>query len=185
MLELKGPLFHSTLRYIKKRIGEEKFPIFVQKLPADLQTFLSKPILSSKFYPVDLLTGIAEGFATYIGGDPFQIYHDIGRTSAEEGASGIYKLFFMVSSPTGMLKTAGLVYKSYYSMGDMKAESTGKTGARIRILNSGIHHVSLCHRLSGFIERTMELTGGKRVIVSHPKCFTRGDSTEEWEGGWE
>ena len=84
MLELKGPLFHSTLSYIKKKAGEERYKTFVAQLEPDLQAFLAKPILASKFYPVDLLKRITQSFVTWDGRDAEATYRDIGATSAEK-----------------------------------------------------------------------------------------------------
>lgn len=185
MLELKGPLFHSTLSYIKKKSGEERYKAFVAQLPEDLQTFLSKPILSSKFYPVDLLKRITLSYIAYAGLDPVGTFRDIGAVSAEEGFSGIYKIFFKVGTPAGMIRTAPFVYKSYYNQGEMKVEGTGKNLAQVRITGSGIDHIFLCTRLTGFIAKTMELAGGHNVRVDHSCCFAKGDAVEEWKGSWD
>jgi hypothetical protein len=184
MLELKGPLFHSTIKYIKTKIGEERYKTFVAQLPEDLQAFLAKPILSSKFYPAGLLKGMTLGFIDYAHLDPVSTYHDIGRVSAEEGFSGIYKIFFKVGTPASMIKTAPFVFKSYYSQGEMKIGETGKNTVTLHLLGSGIDHIFLCERLSGFIVKTMELAGGHNVRLDHRRCHAKGDTVEEWVGEW-
>jgi hypothetical protein len=185
MLELKGPLFHSTLSYIKKKSGEERYKAFVDQLPEDLRIFLSKPILSSKFYPVDLLKRITLNYVAFGNLDPLNTFLDIGMVSSEEGFSGIYKIFFKVGTPSSMIKTAPFVYKSYYNQGEMKVEGLNKNTAQVRIMGSGIDHIFLCTRLTGFITKTMELAGGLNVRVDHTCCFAKGDAIEEWKGTWD
>ena len=185
MLELKGPLFHSTIKYIKKIDGEERYKAYVAQLPDDVQAFLAKPILSSKFYPVELLKQMTLGYIAFTGKDAMTTYRDIGMVSAEEGFSGIYKIFFKVGTPASMIKTAPFVFKAYYSQGLMKAENTEKNTAQIRISGAGIDHIFLCARLSGFIQKTMELAGGVNVRVDHSSCFAKGSPIEEWVGRWD
>lgn len=185
MLELKGPLFHSTIKYIKSKDGEERYKAYVAQLPEEVQTFLSKPILSSKFYPVELLKLMTLSYVSFTGKDAVTIFRDIGSVSAEEGFSGIYKIFFKVGSPASMIKTAPFVYKSYYNQGEMKAISAGKNTAHVQITGSGIDHIFLCCRLTGFIAKTMELAGGINVRVDHAQCFAKGNPIEEWIGTWD
>lgn len=185
MLELKGALFKSTLKYIKRHLGEEDFQVYAERLPENVKNFLSETILTSQFYPADLLVELTESFVNFRNLDPMQTYMAIGANSADEGFSGVYKIFLKVGSPLSMIKTSKNVYKSYYSQGEMNVEKVDSHTARIQILDSGMDHVSLCSRMSGFIERTMILTGGRNVQLRHTRCTARGDDREEWIGTWD
>jgi hypothetical protein len=67
----------------------------------------------------------------------------------------------------------------------MKIDSVGKNRVQAQILGSGIDHIFLCCRLSGFITKTMELAGGLNVRQDHTRCFAKGDGLEEWIGTWD
>lgn len=185
MLKVKGPLFKSTLKFIKNKIGEDRFGEFRESLPENVKTFLAESILTSEFYPAETLVAINEHFIEFAGLDPQNTYLDMGRASADEGFSGVYRVFLKVGSPRMMLRQAPLVWKSYYNQGKLVIADHTKNSAVIEIVDSGIRHVSLCSRISGFIERTMQLSGGKNIHFDHTMCFARGDAKEQWKTVWD
>lgn len=184
MLEAKGPIFKSALKYIKNNLGADGFESFLKQLPKETQQFLSSPILNSEFYPSDQLISVMESYVKMENLNPEQTYHELGRFSSDEGMKGIYRIFLKVGSPSMMFRQTPLVYKSYYSQGSMQVVDSTKNDATLRLTDSGIRHIAICGRITGYIERTMELAGGKNVRLTHTKCFAKGDINEEWYGFW-
>lgn len=185
MLKAKGPLFKGTLKYIKEKYGENKIQEIMTKVPEEVKKLLEGTILDSVFYPASYLVSINEAIISPDDPEAKKIYKEIGRFSADSAYHGIYKLLFMVSSTKFMVGRAPNVWKTYYSQGILKM--VGKEGncAQIFIYNSEINHKSLCLRIEGFIERMIELTGGKNPKSEHLKCFSKGDDMEEWILNWE
>lgn len=185
MLKAKGPLFKGTLKYIKERFGEEKLKEVKEKLPEEVKNFLQKPILDSSFYPASYLESINEAIISSTEPGADKIYKEIGRFSADAGYHGIYKLLFAVASTKFMVGRAPQVWKTYYSQGILKMEIKEGNNAQILLFDSGIRHRSLCLRIEGFMERVVELTGGKNPKTTHLKCFEKGNDVEEWLLSWE
>lgn len=185
MLKAKGPLFKGTLKYIKEKYGENKLNEIKKKIPEEVQNFLSSPILDSSFYPAEYLIEINKAIISPDNPDSTKIYKEIGRFSADAGYHGIYKLLFAVSTTKFMIGRAPSVWKTYYSQGTLKMEGKEGNNAQIFIFNSGIKHKSLCLRIEGFMERMVELTGGKNPKSKHLKCFEKGSDVEEWLLSWE
>lgn len=185
MLKAKGPLFKGTLKYIKERFGEAKIEEIKRKVPEEVKDFLNKTILDSTFYPASYLSAINEAIISPNDPEATKIYKEIGRFSGDSAYHGIYKLLFMVSSTKFMVSRAPHVWKTYYSQGNLKMEMKEGNNAQIFIFNSGIEHISLCFRIEGFMERIVELTGGKNPKSNHLKCFSKGFDVEEWLLSWE
>jgi len=185
MLKAKGPLFKGTLKYVKERFGEGKIEEIKRKVPEEVKNFLDKTILDSSFYPASWLVAINEAIISPKDPEAVKIYKEIGRFSGDSAYHGIYKLLFMVSSTKFMVSRAPQVWKTYYSQGTLKMEGKEGNNAQIFIFNSGIDHISLCLRIEGFMERIIELTGGKNPKCNHLKCFNKGFDVEEWLISWE
>ncbi|HPR62673.1 MAG TPA: hypothetical protein PK014_00495 [Thermoanaerobaculia bacterium] len=185
MIKAKGPILKSVLKYIKGHLGESGYEAFLKTLPEDIQKVLARPILTSEFYPSDIIVGIMDAYVKQGDLDAAKVFHDMGRVSADEGFTGIYKIFLKVGSPAMMIRQAPLIFKSYYSQGKMEAEVVSKNDANVKITGAEFGHPALCTRITGFIERTMELSGGKSVRLTHTKCESRGDDEEFWYGLWE
>lgn len=185
MLKAKGPLFKGTLKYVKEKYGENRIQEIKTKVPEEVKKFLDSTILDSAFYPASWLAYINEAIISPNDPEAEKIYKEIGRFSADSAYHGIYKLFFMVSSPKFMVGRASNVWKTYYSQGILKMEGKEGNNAQIFIFNSEINHKSLCLRIEGFIERIVELTGGKNPKLEHLKCFSKGNDVEEWLLNWE
>ncbi len=185
MLQAKGPLFKGTLKYIKEKYGTEKLEEILKKLPEETKKIFKKPILDSMFYPAEHL--IALNIALINPADPEakKIYKEIGRFSGEQAYHGIYKLLFKVGTPKFMVGRASNIWKTYYSQGELRTVDEKGNNMKILIINSGINHISLCARIEGFIEKVVELTGGKNPHTNHTSCFINGSNIEEWHLSWE
>jgi predicted hydrocarbon binding protein len=42
-----------------------------------------------------------------------------------------------------------------------------------------------CLAVAGFVERSLELSGGKRAILEESKCRTRGDEFCQFDASWD
>ena len=67
----------------------------------------------------------------------------------------------------------------------MEVVESRPNSAILRIKNFDEPTVESCDRQLGWMERAVELTGRKHVIMEHPKCRVRGDIYCEYHGRWD
>ncbi len=186
MARTKGTVIASTIAFLNEKFGKEATDQLIDGLGPEQSALLKGPILLGNWYPVDLLTKLissAEGKVA-VPGDRTLAW-ELGRYSAETGLKGIYKIFFKVADVGFIIKRSPQVWSSYYDSGTMQVVAAESKNAIMRIAGFDQPSPLLCDRILGWMQRTVEMTGGKRVVMSHPSCAARGDAFCEYRGEWE
>lgn len=186
MAKVKGSAFKASIKYLKEKLENITFEEFKEKLPPDVGELLDTPILTSSWYEFSQLVKLMETAKPYLHPEKNRsVAWDMGRFSADVGLSTVYRIFFKVADPSYIIKKASQVYQTYYSSGVMTTEEISAGKALLCLKEVDQPDIHLCERLLGWMERTLELSGAKKVIMSHPKCRTRGDDRCEFLGTWE
>ncbi|MCI4398120.1 MAG: hypothetical protein JHC34_04695 [Acidobacteria bacterium] len=186
MARVKGTVIASTLAFLNEKLGKDGTGRLIEGLGAERSALLKGPVLQGNWYPVDLLIKLvtaAEGKVAVPGGRT--LAWELGRYSADTGLKGIYKVFFKMADISFILKRAPGVWASYYDSGMMQVLVAEPNKAIMRIAGFDQPSAILCDRVLGWMERTVEMSGGKRVVMSHPACAARGDDFCEYRGEWE
>lgn len=184
MLKVKGTAVRSTLNYMKDALGDH-LKEFVNTLPQEHKVFFEKPIITSDFYPVMPFAQICEGYAHFLREDPWEVYLRLGRASADYGLKTVYRIFLKLGSVQYILSKAPLIWNNYYSEGKMEVVESSKVSGILRITNLTMPHLAICGRVTGWMERTVELSGGKTPRLSHSQCTLKNQPYEKWEAHWE
>lgn len=184
MLKVKGVAVKSTTAYIKDTLGD-RFSSWSETLDEQSKSIATGPIISSDFYDASLVAGLAENFASYIGENPSTTYHKLGRASSDYGLNTVYRIFMKLGSPEYILKKAPLVWKSYYSQGTFKICQSTPVSAVVQIVEVTLPHSAICGRITGWMERTLELSGARNISIVHTSCGLKGQGIEEWHSHWD
>lgn len=186
MAKVKGSAFKASIQYLKEKLENITFEEFIEKVPPEVQKLLETPILTSSWYEFSLLIKLMDSAEPHLHPEKGRsVAWDMGRFSADVGLSTVYRIFFKVADPSYIIKKASQVYQTYYSSGEMTCEEIGAGKALLCLREVDQPDIHLCERLLGWMERTLELSGAKKVTMSHPKCRTRGDDRCEFHGIWE
>jgi hypothetical protein len=186
MARVKGTALKSTIEFLKSHMGDEPFQSLLKKLTPEEAVVVTSPILMSGWYEFSFLRKLmklAKGQVKLDSGR--SLAWELGRFSAEAALSGIYKLFFKVTDVGFIVKKASYLFPTLYDSGVMEVVDLQPNGAVMRVKEFNEPSPEFCDRLQGWMERTVELTGRKRVTIEHPKCTSRGDAYCEFHGRWE
>jgi hypothetical protein len=110
----------------------------------------------------------------------------MGRAAAEYGLTTFYKILFKLGSPQFITSRAASLWRTYNSSGEMTVPLCEKDHAIVELVGFAEPARELCEseRLPGFLERTVELSGGHDVRLVHPLCVNRGEPTCRFEVWW-
>ena len=183
MLKIKGAAFKTTMHILQDRLGE-RYDTFLSRLPDDLLKICRQTYPRNTYYDTITLVRLMEAYARFSGMDAGEVCHDFGRRAAEKGINDGLRFLFKVGSPYFVIKKAPILWRSYYDRGQFEVEGVSPAGATIRIRNADVPHVCMCHRITGWLERMTELSGGENVTIQHTRCAHQGDESEEWRGSW-
>ena len=95
------------------------------------------------------------------------------------------KVFMKLGSPEYIIKKSPLVWRSYYNEGTMIVENASAVSVTLAVTGARFPHPAICGRITGWMERTLEISGAKRPGVEHTECTLRGDAREAWQGHWD
>jgi hypothetical protein len=183
--EVKGTALVATVRFISERFGAAGLNRVAADLaPADGALLLAGPLVSA-WYPFPLLLQVMRSAGKHFGaGQPSSVYRQMGRSSADYAVTGIYKIFFKFGSPQFIISKGSALFKTYYSSGEMRAPVCEKGHAIVEYAGFADPAPELCVRIEGWMERTLELSGGKDLRMKHDECVNRGGAVCRFEGWW-
>lgn len=184
---LKGMSYRTTLGFIKSKVGEEGLQKAIALMPEDARAVLQKGVLATEFYPFEWIVLLQQAGLSVIGGDKRSVLREMGRFSAENALTTVYKIFFKVGSPEFIIKKATAVYATYFKGGgDIRMVEETKGFIRMQIDRYPGGHPEFCRRLDGYYEMILELSGAKNIQVVHSTCAytAAGGKTCEWTAKW-
>jgi uncharacterized protein (TIGR02265 family) len=184
MTEVKGTALAATLRYLDEKYGVERRGRIVAALPDAQRTTLDSGVVVSAWYPLDLLLDLMKESRRQLGAEAPTLFRDMGRASAKQALTTIYRIFFKVGSPQFMVSKAAAIFKTYYSTGELRAEVAGPGHAVLELHGFQDPARELCERLVGWMEGTLELAGAREIRVAHARCAAEGAESCRFEGFW-
>jgi len=182
---VKGTVIIPSVEYIKNKYGESTFQKVVSRTSPASQKVLNGRILASSWYDVDVIVEYLTAAEALLKGKDPHIVDNLGKASADYAARGVYKVFLMVTSPTKVIHMSPHIWAKYYSFGKMEIVENSDGSATLHLVDSDFSSEILCRRIRGWMERVIELTGGKNPAVKHTKCQSRGADYEEYIAKWD
>lgn len=138
----------------------------------------------ARWYPLEQFIELNEQVDKVFGRGDQALVKQMGRYSADANLTTIYRLFFKVGSVRWILGRAVRLWGAHYDAGSFEVMTRGQRGAVLRMRGFPSPHRVHCLAVSGFIERALELSGGRRPIVNEAKCRLRGDEFCQFDLGW-
>lgn len=183
MLKIKGIAILSTINFLKKSIGEEGYKNFLRNLSVQTQDILNN-IKADEWYDIRILVELNEASLRFFKNDK-EIWKEIGRHSCEYSFSTIYKIYNDLASPEFIIKRSAQIWNDYYSEGKFKIVSQTQNSACVQVRDVNLVHPSVCIRITGWVEKALELAGAKNINLKHTLCRFSGSILEEWKAKWD
>jgi len=146
---------------------------------------LERGFAKAKWYPFEQFVELNETIDRLFGRGDLGLVKQLGRYSADANLTTIYRLFFKVGSVQWILGRAVRLWGAHYDAGYFEVATRGNRAAVLRLRGFPTPHRVHCLAVAGFVERSLELSGGKRPIVEESKCRTRGDEHCQFDASWE
>lgn len=159
------------------RLREAASPQLIALLDAGVEKARWYPL--HQFYELNLL--IDRLFGT---GD-LSLIRELGRYGADATLTTIYRLFYKVGTTHWILGRAVRLWSAHYDSGYLEVRTRGARSASLRIHSFALPDRTHCLSVMGWCERSIELSGGRRVLVDETLCRTRGDNICQLDVTWE
>ncbi len=184
-MEVKGTAVMTIPIFVKEKFGEQGLQKWLGALSAQARRDFSSDILAPTWYPlkdylVDPTLKLCELF--YQGRLDGAV--EQGRFSAEYGLKGVYKAFVKEASPAALVAKAGAILPTYYQPSAMEVTEKGVKTAILRITRFEAPHTVIEHRIKGWIERALEISGAKMVRAQIKNSMTTGSPSTDFALSW-
>ena len=152
-------------------------------MPAHLHKYLEERILVSSWYPETDLLGLlrALGAMLPVAPDPFAF---MGRHTAREHLSGIYRGHVRASELERTLTAAAALWRNYHDTGDMTADMEAPKRWILRLDGFAASSREFCRLLSGYFRELAEVAGASQVEVTKLICCLDGAADCRWLLQW-
>lgn len=146
---------------------------------------IERGFAKASWYPFEAFVELNETIDRLFGRGDLGLVKLLGRYSADANLTTIYRLFFKVGSVQWILGRAVRLWGAHYDAGYFEVATRGPRAAVLRLRGFPTPHAVHCLSVAGFVERSLELSGGKRPLLEESKCRTRGDEFCQFDASWE
>lgn len=184
-LNVKGSAVVSTYNWVVKKYGEGGWNKILSAMGRKERKPLGGRLLIGAWYPFESYVAMLRAVDDIYGDSDNVLLVELGRFSAEDGLSTVYRFFFKVGSPNFIISRAAKVWSSYYNGGSMEVIKNDKGHAIVRLGDWPLPKKEHCDRVRGWITRAIEMSGGRNVVVKETKCQCSGGKCCEYDLKWD
>lgn len=182
VVNLKGAALKSSIKFLTEKFGAEKYAQILAAMPAEDQAVI-RGALPHHWLPVNSMLSLMKAAARETGQDARTLAFELGRFSAEDGLTTIYKLFFKVGSPEFILGRVAKIWRNFYDAGEMSLHDSRAGHVTIRVSDFPMKDAIFCERIRGWMHQATILIG-YQPDTAHPRCTVNGDACCEFEINW-
>ena len=184
-MKVKGTAIKFMPQFIMDKFGETRYNQWLDSLPPNSKTIYNNSILATTWYPLkdSFSIPIAKICELFYGNNPRGAWES-GRYSADFGLRGVYKVLVKLGSPEALAKKAGNVIQKYYDNSSIECVEAEKNHAVLRVVRFSEWDKYIENRIGGYMERAIEISGGRTPKVTVTASMTRGSSYTEYDVKW-
>ena len=184
-MKVKGSAVATLPVFVKEKFGEAGFKKWLDSLSPEAQGVFEKNVIPVGWFPLEqTLSEPTKKICDLFYSGNVKGAWDSGRFSAEQGLKGVYKVFIKLGSVAFITKKASTILPTYYEPSEMKVIDLQDKNAIVHITRFDDADETIDHRIGGWMEKALELSGCKMVKVSITKSLAKGDPFTEFQISW-
>jgi hypothetical protein len=181
----KGFTIKGALTFVERRFGAEGKAKVIAALDPDSRKIAERLVLSSEWVPFRTQVALYEAIDRTLGRGDLALCWEIGRFTSEHEMNTVNLIFLKLGKLEHWFRAASLMWGRYYSEGSLEVEEFTKGKGTILIKNFNPLSHAFCRDFSGWLQRTVELSGLAKVTIKHPRCVLSGGDVCAFEGSWD
>jgi hypothetical protein len=169
-MRVKGSLFVEFV----KTIRANKTGIFDRYLTQEDREIISQRILSNIWYPYETFKHCLTAVCEVIAKNDLEVVKEWGRLYGQAIMTTLYVSILKQGNPLSYINHIGLLVRNFFDFGRVEIVIESETRAVYKIFDFDPEYAPVHYLLNGWIERTTEICGAKKL-----KCETISKS---WAG---
>jgi hypothetical protein len=182
---VKGSALASRVLWVQLGHGAAGVAKLRAAASPPLVAILDAGVEKARWYPLRQFFELNLLIDRIFGAGDLALVRELGRHGADANLTTIYRLFYKVGTTHWILGRAVRLWSAHYDTGFLEVLTRGARSAILRIHAFAIPDLTHCLSVIGWCERSIELSGGRRVEVADQKCRMRGDELCQLEATWE
>ena len=190
MANVKGSALASRVLWVVLGHGAAGMERLIEHASPELRASLGGPRLGNaidkaRWYPFEQFIELNVLIDRLFGRGDLGLVRELGRHGADANLTTIYRLFYKVGTTHWILGRAVRLWSAHYDSGYLEIMTRGSRSVTLRIRGFATPDPVHCLAVLGWGERSIELSGGKRVQAEETRCRNRGDELCQIEASWE
>ena len=165
-LLVRGKVLVAALRFVARRFGERSVKEVLDKLSPMLRRPFDEGVDAERWYPGEVLTGLAERIDAVHGRDDLHVVVELGRAVAESGFDEMRKLKPPAPPPELLLSELPKITRGLIHGAETALRRIGRGYARVELLEGTTASLTLAVLILGFVERSLGRFGATEVEVN-------------------
>ena len=182
LVNVKGSVLKSRLRFVEERGGDEAGRRFLEALAPETRVLIEQRLRPDFWYPFAAMIDMSEVIDRQLGKGDLELCHDLGRHACDTNLPTLYKIFFRMADVLYIVRRAAAAWGANYDEGTMTVVDEGDHVVTLR-MEVRERHRAHCLSVRGWIVRASELSGAKDVRVDE-RCGLRGEAHCEFTLRW-
>lgn len=180
---VKGTMVRAHLGWASHRLSNslERVRAELKGEPLDVVT---RTVLATDWVPFEHLVAVDRAIARSVGGEPEEVFLELGRHSAALNLQGVYRSF-VSAEPHRFFERMTVLHHQFQSFGKSTYERSGERSGRIRLEEYTAYSRVFCVAGRGYYEealRLMHVPGPVRV--EETACLCLGAPACVYELSW-
>jgi hypothetical protein len=184
MANVKGSSISSRALWVRLHHGDDGLQALGKAVKPATREALEGQIDKAAWYSFDVFVDLNESIDKVFGGGDLGLVKTLGRFGADANLKTIYRLFYMVGTVKWVMDRAARLWDLHYDSGRFLIVRKPGNEFEARIVKFATPHRTHCLSVSGWAERSVELSGGKDVKVTETACRAKGDDDCSFDFVW-
>jgi hypothetical protein len=182
---VKGSALASRVLWVQLEHGEGGSRRLMAEVSPELKATIEAGVNKASWYPFEQFIELNVVLDRLFGKGDLGIVKSLGRYGADANLRTIYRLFYKVGTVHWILGRAVRLWSAHYDSGYLEVATRGPKAAVLRLRGFATPHLAHCLSVQGWVERSVELSGGEQTTVVESKCRTRGDDLCQLDVTWQ
>jgi uncharacterized protein (TIGR02265 family) len=179
-MQVKG----SMLMFVVKGVRAAGIEHFDHLLTDADRELLNQRILPINWYPFENYRRLFDSLVTVVARGNTRTVRQWGRDYGSTILEGVYRSVISPGNPLRSLKNYEQRFSSFYDFGALEVTETGPGSAQLEIRSFDPTWASIYEMISGWLERTIELAGGKDPRIEFLARSWAGDPSTIYSVSW-
>jgi hypothetical protein len=184
MANVKGSAFASRIRWVSLNQGAAGVDRLAARSSPELRATIEQGAVMARWYPFELFVEINLAIDELFGRGDMALVRKLGRHGADANLTTIYRLFYKVGRVKWILERAARLWTMHYDSGQLVVRRFPGREVELEIKDFATPHRVHCLAVTGWAERSLELSAARDIAVDEIACRAEGGARCQLRATW-